>query len=130
LSLPLVDLQKGRRLGLPTGQAVAKELGLPDGETLGPADFPELTAAGAPPELAALAASTPLWYYCLKEAERFTNGAKLGPVGGRIVAEVLIGVLLADPASCLSDPRWRPESRFGAGAGGEFGMSELLAFAE
>jgi hypothetical protein len=42
---------------------------------------------------------TPLWYYVLKEAEVLAAGAHLGPVGGRIVAEVLLGLLDADPGS-------------------------------
>jgi hypothetical protein len=37
------------------------------------------------------------------------GGDRLGPVGGRIVTEVLIGLLRADPASYLSlEPDWRP----------------------
>ena len=31
--------------------------------------------------------TTPLWYYILKEAEVFSQGRTLGPVGGRIVTE-------------------------------------------
>jgi len=51
------------------------------------------------------ATSTPLWYYILAEAKLAANGLHLGPVGGRIVAETLIGLLSADPASYLSaDP--------------------------
>jgi hypothetical protein len=54
---------------------------------------------------------TPLWYYILKEAEEFEDGNRLGPVGGRIVAEVLIGLLRADPASYLNgDPQFTPPS--------------------
>ena len=48
------------------------------------------------------ATSTPLWYYILAEAKLAANGLHLGPVGGRIVAETLIGLLSADPASYLS----------------------------
>ena len=45
----------------------------------------------------------------LKEAELIEDGLHLGPVGGRIVAEVIIGLLQSDPDSYLSyDPRWRP----------------------
>ena len=44
-----------------------------------------------------LDASTPLWYYVLKEAEVMEGGLHLGPVGGRIVGEVIIGLLLARP---------------------------------
>ena len=53
--------------------------------------------------------STPLWYYVLKEAELLEDGLHLGPVGGRIVAEVLIGLLQTDPSSYLRcSPRWTP----------------------
>ena len=53
--------------------------------------------------------STPLWYYILAEAKLATDGLTLGPVGGRIVAETLIGLLRADPSSYLRvNPRFRP----------------------
>ena len=41
--------------------------------------------------------STPLWYYVLKEAEVVADGLHLGPVGGRIVAEVFLGLLQIRP---------------------------------
>ena len=41
--------------------------------------------------------STPLWYYVLKEAEVVADGLHLGPVGGRIVAEVFVGLLADRP---------------------------------
>jgi hypothetical protein len=136
-SLPLLDLLKATRLGLPTGQDVANALRLPEDQVLRRGDFPELTATEAPPELEVFCSATPLWYYCLKEAERFGNGSALGPVGGRIVANVLIELLRADPESYLSAGEdWRPEMRFGAretaGNGGArltFGIQELLDFA-
>ena len=46
--------------------------------------------------------STPLWYYVLKEAQQVADGLHLGPVGGRIVAEVLIGLLETDSNSYLA----------------------------
>jgi hypothetical protein len=53
--------------------------------------------------------STPLWYYILAEAKATTGGLHLGPVGGQIVAETLIGLLRADPTSYLSVyPRFTP----------------------
>lgn len=55
-----------------------------------------------------LETSTPLWYYVLKEAEVMEDGLQLGPVGGTLVGEVLIGLLELDPDSCLSQPEWRP----------------------
>ena len=55
------------------------------------------------------AASTPLWYYILAEAEAVTDSLNLGPVGGRIVTETLIGLLRADPTSYVSVyPRFQP----------------------
>lgn len=55
----------------------------------------------------------------------------LGPVGGRIVAEVLVGLLAGDPLSYFNvEPGWSPvEGEFGAGRNGEFGMAELVSFA-
>jgi len=53
--------------------------------------------------------STPLWYYLLGEAKATTDGLTLGPVGGRIVTETLIGLLRADSNSYLSaDPGFTP----------------------
>ena len=79
--------------------------------------------------LAALgwAAETPLWYYVLKEAEARTQGERLGPVGGRIVAEVLLGIIDADPESYRAvDRSWRPSLPH---TGAAFGLGDLLAFA-
>ena len=72
-----------------------------------------------------------MWYYILKEAEILCDGKKLGPVGGRIVAEVFIGLLLGDKLSYLNvEPGWRPKaSEFGAPKDGAFTMVELLRFA-
>jgi hypothetical protein len=53
--------------------------------------------------------STPLWLYILKEAHLMRGGQHLGPVGGRIVGEVILGLLQLDPDSYVTaDPRWRP----------------------
>jgi hypothetical protein len=74
---------------------------------------------------------TPLWYYILREAEVLADGRKLGPVGGRIVAEVLLGLLHGDPFSYLSySPAWKPaRNKYGADANGNFTMVDLLRFA-
>jgi len=65
----------------------------------------------------------------LAEAQQaFKNDAttiRLGPVGGRIVAEVFIGLLLGDQCSFLSQyPSWKPIGAFTTG--GKFGMAELI----
>ncbi len=93
---------------------------------LPPAEFSELIAYGL-----GLEDSTPLWYYVLKEAELLEGGRRLGPVGGRIVAEVLLGLLELDTASYLNArPTWRPTLPTRAGAvTGDFGMVDFLTFA-
>ena len=75
--------------------------------------------------------STPLWYYVLKEAQVIEKGLRLGPVGGRIVGEVIIGLLQLDRDSYLSDsPRWRPTlpQRNGQ-VTGDFRIIDFLTFA-
>jgi hypothetical protein len=71
---------------------------------------------------------TPLWYYVMRESAAREDGVRLGPVGGRIVAEVLIGLLQADTAAYLAtDPAWRPV--LPAATPGDFAIADLLRFA-
>lgn len=50
-----------------------------------------------------------VWFYVLKEAEAYTGGEDLGPVGATIVGEVLVGIIDRDPESYRAvDPGWRP----------------------
>jgi hypothetical protein len=125
------NLLRGKAVGLPTGQDVARAMGLPDELILDRDDFANLAAEGLQETFGD---TTPLWYYILKEAEVVHGGARLGPVGGRIVAEVLIGLLYGDRLSYLrGDPLWQPApGQFGArgGRSGEpiFGMPELFGF--
>jgi hypothetical protein len=71
---------------------------------------------------------TPLYYYILKEAEVQWAGERLGDVGGRIVAEVLLGVLGGDRHSYVNaDGDWRPT--LPAARPGEFTMADLLVLA-
>jgi len=71
--------------------------------------------------------STPLWFYVLHEAFKREDGLRLGPVGGRIVGEVLIGLVQADPTSVLRVPDWRP--LIPVRAAGQVLMQDLLDFA-
>ena len=115
--LPQRNLLRQLTWSMPSGQAVASAMS----ETaLSKADLSELQPYG-------FQSSTPLWYYCLKEAEVRANGLTLGPVGGRIVAEVLIGLIKSDPASYLARERtWTPTA---GGAGGSFRMKDFLSYA-
>ena len=65
-------------------------------EQLSGADLADVTSIYTP-----FGTSTPLWYYVLAEAKAVNNGEHLGPVGGGIVAETLIGLLRVDPTSYL-----------------------------
>ena len=109
---------RGKRVGLPSGQQVATAmrvtalshtaLGLTDSSWGGEA---------------------PLWFYILKEAELLHDGEQLGPVGGRIMAETLVGLLQRDPNSYLYlDPSWKPAPPI-ATTTGKFTFADLLTFA-
>jgi len=80
-----------------------------------------------------LANEAPLWYYILHEAETQAGAHRLGPVGGRIVAEVLIGLLWGDPLSYLQvEPNWTPAAErlsLPASTHGAFTMTDLVRFA-
>jgi len=117
-SLAERNLLRGRAFGLPSGQEVANAMGitpLADGD-LG------ITSVSTD-----FVGSAPLWFYILKEAELQHDGKQLGSVGGRVVAEVLLGLLAGDPHSYLSEqPGFTPAHAFAPK--GVFGMPELLHF--
>ncbi|HYJ03522.1 MAG TPA: heme peroxidase family protein [Chthoniobacterales bacterium] len=125
-ALSVRTLLRGARVGLPSGQDVAKAMRiqkpLTEDEVSQGLHRPTLIKYGFDRD-------TPLWYYVLKEAEssrlgseaeppklggeaeppKLSGGAHLGPVGSRLVAGVIVGALLADPNSYLSiDPDWQP----------------------
>jgi hypothetical protein len=105
-SLAVRNLLRGRALGLPSGPDVARAMGI------GPiADHELFDGLGlSEATIKALAGRAPLWFYVLREAELRAESAHLGAVGGRIVAEVLIGLLTGDPLSYINVvPRWKPE---------------------
>lgn len=127
-SLAQRNLLRSLALGLPSGQAMAKALRLP---VLTPDQLQELKDLEVGFE-----SSTPPWYYMLKEAElnpvtladgTKAGGTRLGPLGGFIVADVIIGMIQGDRFSFLNaNPNWRPEL---ANDKGEFLMADLLKFA-
>lgn len=93
-SLAFRNLKRSVEHSLPTGEWVARAMG----ET--PIDTPHTRGR------------TPLWFYILEEANQQQSGMRLGNVGGRIVAEVLLGLLVGDPLSYISvQPNWSPELR-------------------
>jgi heme peroxidase len=128
-SLAQRNLLRHLTWALPSGQTIARQM---DADVLSPADLDELAGLGVGFEQ-----HTPLWYYVLKEAEVMEDGLHLGPVGGRIVGEVFLGLLRADPDSYLAMlPNWRPTLPTRGGAAGQLGnpnagfrMIDLLTFA-
>jgi hypothetical protein len=71
----------------------------------------------------------PLWLYVLVEARLLgdSDGLSLGPVGATLVAEVLLGLLEADPNSYLQPhPPWTPELSHAASR--DFTMLELVRY--
>jgi Animal haem peroxidase len=154
------NLLRGKKMGLPSGQQVARLMGVTPLtnaqlgknhriEVKAPIDSTgefanvvqilrefdvenqDLKALFADP---AWKGEAPLWFYILKEAELVGDGATLGkgrtlgPVGGRIVAEVLVGLLQKDPNSYLYlNPAWKPAAPV-TPVRGRFTMADLLTF--
>ena len=113
-SLAFRDLLRGTATGLPSGEAVARQVAEPP---LAPEEI-GLAALGWSGE-------TPLWYYILREAAVRENGERLGPVGSLLVGEVLLGVIDADPSSQRSvDPDWQPS--LPSREPGRFTLTDLL----
>jgi hypothetical protein len=121
-SLARRNLRRAQRLQVPSGQEVAKKLKL---TSLDPDELMLEELSG--PVKEKLLEATPLWYYILCEA-RMTGGGRgkhLGPVGGRIVSEVILGLLASDPTSyVVKDPGWTPDLV----PGQDFKMTDLIEF--
>lgn len=124
-SLATRNLLRGQAFLLPSGEQAARAMKRPDDEI-------ESVSAAAQNLVGSdvdLRSGTPLWFYLLVEAEhigreteagRFEPREGLGPVGARIVAETLIGVLELDGRSYLAQDRsWHPESGVGVQTLGE-----------
>jgi Animal haem peroxidase len=122
-SLPQRNLLRQVTWELPSGQSIARHMRVP---ALSGGDLSELKDFGSN-----LHESSPLWYYVLKEAEVVEKGARLGPVGGRIVGEVIIGLLQLDRNSFMaSDPDWKPVLPTRSGSvTGDFRMVDFLTLA-
>ncbi len=135
-SLAQRNLLRGLRMGLPSGQDVARAMGVPvlgdDVLKVGKAteeDTPNNPRLVDIPQFGhEFVGKAPLWYYVLAEAQQqFQTDAtpiRLGPVGGRIVAETFIGLMLGDSHSFLAQrPEWAPNAQR------HFTMSDLIKMA-
>lgn len=98
-SLAQRNLLRHLTFKVPSGQRVAALMGL--------APLPESALEDLRPFN--LHKRTPLWFYCLREADEMGDGKRMGPVGGRIIGEVMIGLLQGDSTSYLKQsPDWTP----------------------
>jgi hypothetical protein len=146
-SLAERNLLRGWRLGLPSGQDVARAMKLDplaDEQILIGKAVDEPDEGEEPKSITSVASifkgNCPLWTYILAEAMQFKeevaipvkeneasptikiNTPRLGPVGGRIVAEVFLGLLAGDKTSYLNlDPTFSP--------GDGYGLKDLIAYA-
>ena len=126
-SLAQRNLIRGYEIGLPSGQAVARLMR--DRGVIKSADIlkdHEILIGSTKKKITEIHSTfkdnCPLWIYILAEAMKYrekvrlpvvergktVDTAMLGPVGGRIVAEVILGLLFADQTSVLHHPEWQP----------------------
>jgi hypothetical protein len=120
------NLLRGAAMNMPSGQAVARYMGLTplsdDELRVGKAVVAEWKDSRRLVDVhPSFSNNAPLWYYILAEAQHqwFLRAEvseddkapmTLGSVGGRIVAETIIGAIWNDPQSYLNQsPNWVPE---------------------
>ncbi|HEV8670206.1 MAG TPA: peroxidase family protein [Candidatus Limnocylindria bacterium] len=127
ISLMQRNLLRHITWSMPSGQSIARAIGV---DRLSAEDLKELRVYDI-----GLEENTPLFYYMLKEAAlvpdtdvgKNTGGFHLGPVGGRIVGEVVIGLLQSDATSWVAkQPDWTPVLQ---NPGPGFRMVDFLTFA-
>jgi Animal haem peroxidase len=139
-SLALRDLERAVTFQLPSGQQVAEALSMPvipDEELVigkATAESPKKPITEIAP---GFAGNAPLWTYILSEAQvtSWKNAdrglakdeipVKLGPLGGRLVAEVFASLLRGDPTCYLyAERKFKPIAAFTHD--GTFGLAELI----
>jgi Animal haem peroxidase len=129
-SLPARNLLRGWRMGLPSAQHVAEAMGLKplkDEDILIGKGIDNPAPDEKPVSITSIdkvfSNNCPLWSYVLAEATQHQEKVRIpvkenvsittprfGPVGGRIVAEVFLGLMFGDNHSLLSlAPNWQPE---------------------
>ena len=105
------NLLRAKFYDMPSGEAVAEAMGVPEELIIRDPVFPE---------------GTPLWFYILREAEMISGGAELGPVGGGIVAEVFVDLLRSDDQG----GSYQKNVNLPDVSGGDFRIGDLLVAAD
>ncbi|MCB1054934.1 MAG: peroxidase, partial [Acidobacteria bacterium] len=139
-SLAVRNLLRAQSFLIPSGEQVAQGMVDAGAKEVTQAMIDELRDAGND---LGFATATPLWIYILAEGKvigrkdspgtdpgAFSKGEGLGPVGARLVAEVILGLLELDPRSYLGSSRnWSPlDPPDKLGTGGVTSLLELLTF--
>lgn len=147
-SLARRNLVRGNVYQLPSGQSLAKFLGVPYLDNANPdpnfhvnisleANFAAENALDpetiiTPDVITYLnntfGNETPLWYYTLKEAEVFGNGNSLGPMASRIVGEFFYSQLRKSTTSILNTPFTPTVGEFGCVEQGVYLFCDWLAY--
>jgi hypothetical protein len=126
------NLLRGYLLSIPTGQSLAKRLGIAE---LTAVELKQGNSEAMNQALEPFLEKTPAWYYILKESEVRAKGDTLGEVSSRIIAETFIGLMMNDPSSYLNqresdDSPWDPSKGVKLPDGGEIRViGDLLKFA-
>ena len=124
-SLASRNLLRGQTFLLPSGENIASAMQRPHSEIDNVSESTKSIASGA----VDLSSGSPLWFYILREAAEigretnpgeFEPGEGLGPVGARIVAETIMGLIELDSRSYLAENRnWSPAQGVGVASLGE-----------
>ncbi len=149
-SLAERNLLRGNELELPSGQTLARAMRLEKGDILkdeeiyigSPVGGQRRSIVDIDPSFKEK--GCPLWTYILAEAmhykekeqlpvtgkKRFNVTGKLGPVGGRIVAEVILGLMFADKESLLNDETgWKPKAFSSNGTAKDYTLPDFVRYA-
>ena len=125
-NLAFRNLTRANMMELASGQQIAKLFGVEPltAEQIlvgnGGANLDSLTEE----QKAQLVEATPLWFYVLREAE--VGNGLMGPVGGRLTAEVFHRAIEGSRISIVRSPYWRPTLGPDSST---FRMVDLLLFA-
>jgi hypothetical protein len=118
-SLAVRNLLRAQSFLIPSGEQVAEAMIRAGADEITPEMIEKVRAAG---KKLGFAKATPLWVYILAEGKvigrmgenaqglkTFAKGEGLGPLGARLVAEVILGLLELDSRSFLGSNRnWSP----------------------
>ncbi|RDI22425.1 heme peroxidase [Lentzea flaviverrucosa] len=125
-NLAFRNLTRASMMELATGQQIAELFGVEPltAEQILVGNGGAVVEGLSEEQKAQLVAATPLWFYVLREAE--VGNGLMGPVGGRITAEVFHRAMEGSRISIVRSPYWRPTLGPDSST---FRMVDLLLFA-